>query len=295
MKEMAVSYRLLAIELGQLLKNAVVLRDINRFAGAIFDFPRQDYPNEAITSQRAQLIYDWIMTASKQRNDTEEHNKQLIQFSRMLAPSDDLRASVDRILAVSGFILPDSDGSESSAGGLQQTNQTAVMQKLTHLLAAYDELFMFPDHQQRGYVLQDLLAEIFPLFGIPVIRSFTRNEGGEQIDGAFRLEGWHYIVECRWRNALADIRQLDGLKGQIDRSGKQTMGIFLSINGWSPNVPKLLKQNPEKAIILMDGYDLRSVLSRTANLKELVLAKLEKLNLEGEPFYSAVNYCRDFG
>jgi hypothetical protein len=31
----------------------------------------------------------------------------------------------------------------------------------------------------------------------------------------------------------ADIRQLDGLTGQIGRSGHQTMGLFLAINGWS--------------------------------------------------------------
>ena len=73
------------------------------------------------------------------------------------------------------------------------------------------------------------------------------------------------------------------------------MGIFLSINGWSPNVPKLLKQNPEKSMKYSGSIDLRSALSDTINLKQLVLAKLEKLNLEGEPFYSAVTYRKDTG
>lgn len=73
------------------------------------------------------------------------------------------------------------------------------------------------------------------------------------IDGAFKLEGWHYVVECRWREKLADIRELDGLKGQVDRSGKQTIGLFLSINGCSENVPILLKQNPDKSIIVFNG------------------------------------------
>jgi hypothetical protein len=155
------------------------------------------------------------------------------------------------------------------------------------LLMMFDSLVTSEDPQQRGYLLQDLLNRAFTLYGIPVVRSFTRNEGAEQIDGAFKLEGWHYLVECRWRKKLANIRELDGLSGQVDRSGKQTMGFFLSINGWSENVPRLLKQNPEKSIILMDGYDLRSVLSGIIDLRELVLAKIEKLNLEGEAFYGA--------
>jgi hypothetical protein len=130
---------------------------------------------------------------------------------------------------------------------------------------------------------------MFVAHGIPVVRAFQRNEGGEQIDGAFELEGWHYIVECRWRERLADIRQLDGLYGQIGRSGKQTMGLFLSINGWSENVVPLIKQNPDKSMILMDGYDLRMALAQTIDLRRLIKGKLTALNLEAEPYISAAS------
>lgn len=163
------------------------------------------------------------------------------------------------------------------------------------LLLMFDELHKSDDPHKRGYLLQDLLKRIFDLHQINVMKSFTRNTGAEQIDGAFRLEGWHYLVECRWRGQLADIRELDGLKGQIDRSGKQTMGLFLSINGWSKNVPPLLKQNPDKSIILMNGYDLRSILHFQVDLKDFILTKLAKLNLESEPFYGISEYFQDKG
>jgi len=159
------------------------------------------------------------------------------------------------------------------------------------LLMMFDEeLARSDDAQRRGYLLQDLLNRLFDTHEIPVVRAFTRNEGAEQIDGAFKLEGWHYIVECRWREKLADIRQLDGLLGQVNRSGKQTMGLFLSINGWSDHVPALLKQNPDKCIFLMDGYDLRCALALEADLRELLVAKLAHLNLEAEPFLGARSF-----
>jgi len=151
------------------------------------------------------------------------------------------------------------------------------------LLMMFDDMARSDEAQRRGYHLQDLLNRLFDLHEIPVFRSFTRNEGGEQIDGAFKLDGWHYVVECRWRKEPADIRQLDGLLGQIQRSGKQTMGLFVSINGWSENVAPLLKQNPEKCVLLMDGYDLRCVLAMEADLRELLMAKLACLNLDAEP------------
>lgn len=211
----------------------------------------------------------------------------------MLSTDESVRTSVDRVLVAAGLAIPNSAPSEQSDDALQQTGQAALHREIERLLQAFDELFAATNHQQRGYALQDLLTTVFPLFDIPIIRSFTRNEGGEQIDGAFRLDGWHYIIECRWRTALANIRELDGLKGQIDRSGKQMMGLFLSINGWSPNVPKLLKQNPDKSIMLMDGYDLRCVLSGQIGLRDFLLAKIAKLNVDTEPFYGAPEYLRD--
>lgn len=151
------------------------------------------------------------------------------------------------------------------------------------------------DKRQGGFLLEDLLNRIFSLYEIPTQKSFKRNEGGEQIDGAFKLDGWYYLVECKWTENLTDIRQLDSLYGKVNRSGRQTLGLFLSINGWSKNVCPLLKQNNDKSIILMDGFDLRSVLVEHNNLhlKDLLLKKLEYLNFEGEPFYSANRLLKD--
>lgn len=165
--------------------------------------------------------------------------------------------------------------------------------QLDLLLMMFDELAQSNDHQRRGYLLQDLLNRVFDLNGLPVHRSFTRNEGGEQIDGAFLLDGWYYLVECRWRDRLADIRQLDGMWGQINRSGRQTMGLFVSINGWSENVVPLLRQNPEKSILLMDGYDIRTVLEGRIDLRDFLVAKGAKLNLAAEPFLGARTYLEE--
>jgi hypothetical protein len=159
-----------------------------------------------------------------------------------------------------------------------------VSRQLELLLQQFDAAVASEDAQQRGYYLEDLLGRLFDLAGIAVVGPFRRNNGGEQIDGAFEMESWHYIVECRWREKLADIRQLDGLIGQLSRSGKQTMGIFLSINGWSENVVPLLKQSPSKNVLLMEGFDLRTVLSAQVELRRLLKEKLSALNIRSEPY-----------
>lgn len=182
------------------------------------------------------------------------------------------RAALERVAA------------EQAARGRQE-REAMLRRQSALLLSQFDSACIKGEPHQRGYFLQDLLNRTFDLHGIAVARSFQRNSGGEQIDGAFEMDGWHYIVECRWRAKLADIRELDGLYGQIERSGRQTMGLFLSVNGWSENVVPLIKQNPNKSIVLMEGFDLRTVLEQVVDLRGLLKAKVTALNLETEPFF----------
>lgn len=157
------------------------------------------------------------------------------------------------------------------------------------LLMMYDEIATMKNNpQKKGYMLEELINMLFQLYSISLLESFRRNNGGEQIDGAFKLDGWHYIVEMKWTNQLSDMSQLDSLYGKVARSGKQTMGLFVSINGWSANVIPLMKQQPDKSIFLMDGYDLRVVLTGEIDLIELLQKKIAKFNLMSEP-YVAVN------
>ena len=176
---------------------------------------------------------------------------------------------------------------------LERERSLARKRELDLLLAMFDELALLDeDVQKRGYLLQDLMNRLFDAFEIPVHKSFTRNAGAEQIDGAFQIGGWHYLTECRWRQEPSSTRELDGFSGQISRSGKQTMGLFLSINGWSEHVPGMLKQSTEKAIILMQGYDLRAILSEEVDLREYILAAVKNLNLNAEPYLGVREYLK---
>ena len=196
----------------------------------------------------------------------------------------------------SGQSIPASQSSTAPnvpAPGQNSRSVTSIAAESEALLKRFDEMAYSTDAQRRGYLLEELLVRTFQLHQVDVVRSFKRNNGSEQIDAAFKLEGWHYLVECRWREKLADTRQVDGLRGQVQRSGKQTMGVFLAINGWSSHVPGNLKQNPDKSLLLMDGYDLRVVLEGRIGLRELLLAKLTHFNIEGEPFVSVVQILAD--
>lgn len=281
------NYRLIATEIGDLLKWDSTVKHIDRIGQAIFPFRKDNFPNESISSVRAKAIYDWVLSLARHPMDAADRDALLRAFCRKIAPNEELRVRADELLSEAGI----ASSNVSAPAAPPPSPSAALNKRKDEERAALLERFMQSaraEPHRRGYLLQDILNDLVRLEELEVTRSFTRNDGGEQIDGALRLDGWFYLIECRWRAKLADIRQVDGLKGQVDRSGKQALGIFLSIEGWSENVPELLKQNPEKSILLMDGYDLACVLRNQFSLKRLLFAKNSKLTLECRPFYGAV-------
>jgi hypothetical protein len=71
----------------------------------------------------------------------------------------------------------------------EEQHATIIRQQSELLLQMFDQLSTSNDKQERGYLLQELLNPLFDAYGLPVFRAFKRNEGAEQIDGAFKLDG----------------------------------------------------------------------------------------------------------
>jgi uncharacterized protein (TIGR02391 family) len=98
------NYRLIAIQVGDLLKYDTTVNDVNRAAQSIFSFQCEHFPNDSITSSRAKLIHDWVLTLAKQRMNNEERNQKLISFLDLIAP-ESLKEGVNKILKKAGVVV----------------------------------------------------------------------------------------------------------------------------------------------------------------------------------------------
>lgn len=96
------SYKAIAIQVGDILKWDVPINSINRNAIAAFDFDCQEFNNEAITSERAQIIYNWILTLASKRMNNDERDELLSQFCNNITP-DDHKEEVNKILLENGI------------------------------------------------------------------------------------------------------------------------------------------------------------------------------------------------
>ena len=140
--------------------------------------------------------------------------------------------------------------------------------------------------RDRGYQLEKIMAGLFVICDVLVSKSFTRNAGGEQIDAAYELDGSYYLVECKWWKKKVSRSDIAELLGKVRLSGARTMGLFVAVNGWSSHVVPLLKQDPDKKVLLMNGEDIHAALEGKISLVDMLRAKAEALNVKAEPFLS---------
>ncbi len=95
------NYKLIAIEIGDLIKWDISINEINRRGSAILSFKRETFPKEGIISERASLVYDWIMTLAKKRMNNDERNELLVQFCLRLVTEEQV-SKVKKILKDGG-------------------------------------------------------------------------------------------------------------------------------------------------------------------------------------------------
>jgi hypothetical protein len=132
--------------------------------------------------------------------------------------------------------------------------------------------------QQRGYALEEILLELSKLCGLEITEGFRVN--GEQIDGAVKYDGEHYLIEAKWHDQSASNEPLYQFAGKVE--GKMYgRGIFVSIQGYSEHVVRSLVSGKAIKTILVDGEDLTLVLERHLTFSDLVDRKVKAAQTRG--------------
>lgn len=147
---------------------------------------------------------------------------------------------------------------------------SAVREKLRELNAKFVAIATGSSPQARGFDLERLMYDIFELFDLDPKASFKNT--GEQIDGAFALEGTDYLFEAKWQEDSVGVQDMDTFASKVRRKLDNTLGVFLSMNGFSQDgVTAHSVGRP--SVVLMDGADLMAVLEERIDFVSLLLRK----------------------
>lgn len=157
--------------------------------------------------------------------------------------------------------------------------------QLQQIHQRFMEFWMSTDPQARGYLLEKLLYDMFVLFDLQPRSPFK--VVGEQIDGAFVHDGDNFLLEAKWQSdpvQLHDIRDLDGaVRAGLDN----TLGLFVSINGFSADAITRYLQGGRPRIVCMTGEDLVTVTDGQFDLNQLLSRKRAIASQSGKVLVSA--------
>ncbi len=94
--------QLIAVQVGDALKYSTTVNEVDRIGAAALRVRKENFPNDAITSVRAQGVHDWVLSLAKARLGSEESEARLIKFLRQLS-GDDSWAGISKILENCGI------------------------------------------------------------------------------------------------------------------------------------------------------------------------------------------------
>jgi hypothetical protein len=214
----------------------------------------KDFPN-----LRAQVDRESLLAAATAAVD--ELRKWTAQYGEIADAHDKLLAEQESERALS-------DSRRTMAKVLAELEQ--------RFLAMHSE----PDHQGRGRMFEGLLNELFFLFDLNPRKSFTLAD--EQIDGAFTFSTDDYLLEAKWEASVASREDVDVLAQKVQRKGKNTLGLFVAVSGFSgPAVSA--HSNCGTGLIFMDGTDLITLLRGLISLTDVLEAKRRHVSESGLP------------
>jgi hypothetical protein len=213
-----------------------------------------EFPNLMAQQDRESLVAKAVAAVAELRRWTARYGDLVEAGERLAAHQEQERARSER--------------HQSVARVLKELND--------RFLAMYGAT----DHAARGIDFQGLLNELFFLFDLNPRKSFVIQD--EQIDGAFTFNTDDYLLEAKWEAAPASRGFVDELAQKVQRKGKNTLGLFLAISGFSGPAIRA-HSNCGTGLIFMDGTDLVSVLQGVIPLTDVLEAKRRYLSETGLP------------
>lgn len=193
------------------------------------------------------------------------------QLKQLVEPHQDLKKEQDDIKL----------RQELAAKKLRENS--AVRLKLEIIKNRYLALMGSDNTQGRGFELERVMYELFELFDLDPKASFKNL--GEQIDGAFSLEGTEYLFEAKWHKELVIKADLAVFTDKVRTKLENTLGVFLSINGFSPDGVSA-HQSGGASILLMDGGDLMAVFEERIDFTSLLLRKKRHAAQTGHIYFN---------
>lgn len=107
---------------------------------------------------------------------------------------------------------------------------------------------------------------------------------GEEIDGSVWFQGRTVLIEAKWTSGPHPASSLYQFKGKVDGKLVGTLGLFISIGGFTKDSVDALVAGKELNVVLADGDDIRLIVENQISVTKALEQKLRAAGDAGTPF-----------
>lgn len=140
---------------------------------------------------------------------------------------------------------------------------------------------------EAGYEFQDWFFDVVDFFEMTNRRPYT--SGGRQIDGSVTVEGTTYLTELKFTREQAAATDVDTFLAKVNDKADNTMGIMVSMPGYSSTAIEQASGR-KTPIILLDHGHVYLVLSGSWTLAEVVSRVRRHASQTAQAFLSASEF-----
>lgn len=156
----------------------------------------------------------------------------------------------------------------------QRTSLSELMQRLNDLAP---QMGTAPG----GYAFQDWFYDLLAFTEIEHRRPY--NTGGRQIDGSVTIDGTTYLIELKFTSDQAGSPDIDVFRGKVESKADNTMGLFVSMAGYS-SVAVKEASGKKSTLLLLDASHIYLVLSGCMEYIDVVRRIRRHASQTGESF-----------
>lgn len=139
-------------------------------------------------------------------------------------------------------------------------------------------------YRQRGFAFEKILKSLLAYEGMDPRSSYKAE--GEQIDGSFFLDGSVFLLEAKWHKDELPASSIYQFKGKVDGKLAGTIGIFISMSGYSKDAVDALTLGKSLNVILFGKEDIDSAIMGSSGFKKILKSKLRIAAEEGVVYHS---------
>lgn len=125
-----------------------------------------------------------------------------------------------------------------------------------------------PNTQTRGYLFETFLIELFEYEKLDPRKSFRNT--GEQIDGSFTWRNRTFLLEAKWVAKPVAGAEFGAFQYKISGKTVDTRGLYISINGYSPEAIKGMNAKGALQFVCIDGAHIMRALTGNLSLSDIL-------------------------